>query len=56
MMKQDLFLKDMKNNILIGLIIYKIGVFLVNYGGDIEFQHIIVKNAEKPADGRGRRK
>ena len=43
----NLFLKNMKKHILTGLKIYKIGVFQDNFGGDIEFQHIIVRIVRK---------
>ena len=38
--------KNMKNYILIGWKIFKIGVYQDSYGGDIEYLHIIVKNVD----------
>mgnify|MGYP006874841971 CR=1 FL=1 len=47
MVKQDLYQINMIKHTLTGWKTFKIGVFLDNYTGDIEFLHIIVINVEK---------
>ena len=42
-----MYQKDLKRPICTGWKIQEIGVFLVEFGGDIVYQHIIAKNAEK---------
>ena len=42
----NLYQKDLIKHTTIGWKILETGVYLDNYGGDIEFQHTIVKSVE----------
>ena len=44
MERQDLYQKDLTKYTITGWIIYKTGVYHVNYGGGIEYQHITALN------------
>ena len=46
MEKLNLFQRGLTKHILIGWKILEIGVYQDNYGGDIEYQHIIAKNVD----------